>query len=142
MNGKVKIDNTQFGLIEIESKEIITFPEGLLGFEDIKRFTILTLKEYEPFQWLVAVDDKELTFPIVSPVLVIPDYAPSITRDQTESIGNFGENDLLMYLIVSINPEGKKATANLRGPVLINLKTKKGIQIVLEDELSTDHQFI
>ena len=142
MNNKVKIENSQFGIMEVESKEIITFPEGLLGFEDIKRFTILTLKEYEPFQWLVAVDEQDLTFPIVSPVLVIPDYAPTITRDQTEILGNFDEKDLLMYLIVSINQDGKKATANLRGPVLINLKTNKGIQIVLEDELSTDHQFI
>lgn len=142
MSKKVKIENSQFGLLEIDEKEIFTFPDGLLGFEDVKKFTILTMKEYEPFQWLVAVTDSELTFPIVSPVLIYPDYSPVVTVDQTSQIGKYSDEDLLMYLIVTINSEDKKATANLRGPVILNLKTRKGVQVVLEEELSTDYQFL
>jgi len=141
MNGKLKIKNSQFGNIEIEKDNIIYFPDGLLGFEDVKKFTILTLTEYEPFQWLVGVEE-DITFPIVSPLLVLQDYDPVITRDQMSVLGDFDEKNLLMYLIVTINSQTKKTTANLRGPLIINMENKKGVQIVLEEELSTEFQFI
>lgn len=130
----ITIENIQLGQISVDTDKITTFPEGLLGFENLTRYAIVNLAEYEPFQWLLSIDDSEITFPIISPILVTDDYSPEIIRDDSLSLGEFEDEDLLLYAIVTIRPEFKKVTANLKGPIIINQKLRLGQQIILEDD--------
>ena len=40
-------------IVEVDEKKIVEFPEGLLGFENVKKFAIID-SEYEPFIWLAG----------------------------------------------------------------------------------------
>jgi len=143
MTSSVTVNNSQLGTITITPDKIATFPEGLIGFEELKRFAIINLPEYEPFQWLLSIDDPEITFPIISPILVVEKYEPEISRAETYNLGDFKDEDLLLYAIVTIRPELKKVTANLKGPIIINQKQRLGQQIVLQDDkYSTDQEFM
>ncbi|MCP4723551.1 MAG: flagellar assembly protein FliW [bacterium] len=137
------IENNQLGKVEIDRDKVVIFPEGLIGFEDLKNFVIIDLEEYEPFQWLLCVDDPDITFPIISPIIVVDPYEPDITREMAYNLGDFKDEDLLIYTIVTIRPELNKVTANLLGPIIINQSTRLGHQVVLkDDEYSTEQEFM
>jgi len=139
----ITVKNLQLGTVSIDTDKIATFPEGLIGFEELTRFAIIDLEEYEPFQWLLSLDDPEIIFPIISPILVVENYNPVISRAEAYRLGEFEDEDLLLYAIVTIRPELGKVTANLKGPIIINQKLKMGQQIVLTDEkYLMNHEFM
>ncbi len=143
MEKYITIENPQLGPIKVETDKITTFHEGLIGFEDLKRFVIIDLEEYEPFQWLLSIDDPDISFPIISPILVIDEYSPAISKAEAYNLGEFQDHDLLLYVIVTIRPELKRVTANLKGPLIVNIKQGLGQQIVLDDDrYSTNHEFM
>ena len=74
MSKTFTVTNSQLGNLPIDPDKITTFPEGLIGFEDLIQFAIINLPEYEPFQWLLSIDDPDISFPIISPILVLEDY--------------------------------------------------------------------
>lgn len=136
------VENPQLGTLTIDPDKVTTFPEGIIGFEDLKQFAIIDLEEYKPFQWLLSIDDPEITFPIISPLLVVDTYEPDISRAEAYNLGEFTDTDLLLYAIVTIRPEMKKITANLKGPIIINQILRLGQQIVLaDDRYLTNHDF-
>ncbi|MFC1556562.1 flagellar assembly protein FliW [candidate division KSB1 bacterium] len=143
MSSTITVENSQLGKITVAESKIATFPEGLIGFENLKRFAIIDLEEFEPFQWLLCIDDPEITFPIISPILVIASYEPEISREEAYILGDFKDKDLLLYTIVTIRPEINKVTANLKGPLIIDQKSRLGQQIVLQDDrYSTNQEFM
>lgn len=120
------IKNRQFGDITVDLTKTVTFPDGVIGFEDLREYILIDFEEYEPFQWLIAIDDPEVVFPIVSPIVVKKDYEPPIARESLNKIGDFKDEDLLIYSIITIKPKGEKITANLKGPIVINQKNPVG----------------
>lgn len=136
------VENPQLGTLTIDPDKVTTFPEGIIGFEDLKQFAIIDLEEYKPFQWLLSIDDPEISFPIISPLLVVDTYEPDISRAEAYNLGEFTDTDLLLYAIVTIRPEMKRITANLKGPIIINQILRLGQQIVLaDDKYLTNHDF-
>jgi flagellar assembly factor FliW len=139
----LKIKTTRFGTINIEEEKIITMPFGMLGFLDKKRFVMLQHKENSPFFWYQAVDDPTLAFVITSPFLFKPDYKVDVDDVLKEMSwnGDMEENNLELYVVVNI-PKGspEKMTANLIGPILINNKVRRAVQMVISNSPYT-HKF-
>lgn len=57
------------GRVEVEEKQIVTFPDGIMGFEQYKKYALIN-SEYEPFIWLQSLEDSNLAFLIVDPFLI------------------------------------------------------------------------
>ena len=131
---KLKIKNSRFGEIDFEEKQIVTFPDGILGFEELKRFGVITIEEYKPFQWLTSLDDPELVFPIISPVFVSSIYSPELNRNDMETLKATNPDELAIFTIVTFGEDIKEATVNLKGPVLINAKKRLGKQMILNSD--------
>ena len=79
----MKIDTKAFGLIEVDDKQKINFPQGLYGFEECNSYALL-VAEHPPFYWLQSVDDKEVAFVLINPFLFRPDYEVNIANDELE----------------------------------------------------------
>lgn len=132
---KVKIETRQFGTITIDDDKIITMPKGMPGFPELKRFVLLDHDEIKPFYSFQSVDDTDLAFIIMDPFLFKPDYQVDI-EPYTEEMawGKNNEDELFLYVIINAtNPDPKKITANLIGPLLININKNEGIQMMLSD---------
>ena len=132
-----KVYTKRFGEIEIEEEKIIRFPHGILGFPGIKRYIVLNHlnKPDIPFKWLQAVDNPDLAFVITDPVVFRPDYTPVINQQDLKELGIINLSDRGIIAIVTIpqgNPENM--TANLQGPIVVNLRTREAKQIVLTGE--------
>jgi flagellar assembly factor FliW len=139
----MKLDTKHFGEIEIDEEKIISFPEGIPGFEDQKRFVIINNNDSEnPFDWLQAVDKGSLSFVIINPFLVKPDYDFALSKSVEEKLKIENEKDVAVYTIAVIPEDIKKITINLSGPVIINAKEKLGKQIILNDERYSTKYYI
>ncbi|MGB5157871.1 flagellar assembly protein FliW [Desulfobacterium sp. N47] len=131
----MKIKTTRFGTIRVTKDKIIHMPFGMLGFSENKQFIMFRHKENSPFFWYQSVDDPALAFVITSPFMFMPDY--KIDDDEVikaMSWDNIGDDDLELYVVANI-PKGKpeEMTANLIGPVLINIKNRQAVQMVISN---------
>lgn len=137
----MKLMTKNFGAIEIEEQKIIYFPEGLPGFEKENKFIIINSEDEESlFQWLQSIENPELTFVIINPFFVYPNYDIVIPKTVQEKLKIKDEKDLVIYSIVVVPEDIEKMTTNLLGPIIINTKKMIGKQVILDDDrYSTKH---
>ncbi len=138
----VNLSTNNFGNLSIEKENIITFEQGLLGFEELKQFAIIDLEECLPFEWLVSVEDPIVAFPILNPTLFFSDYKPSLSKDDLISLNIKKEKDVEMFCIVTLDKKPENVTLNLKGPILINMKNKMGKQVVLAEDYYSLNQLL
>lgn len=137
----MKINTKNFGEIEIEEKDIINFPSGILAFEDQNRFIIIKNNDEEnPFHYFQSLNDSNLAFVIIDPFVFKKDYDINISDSIVEKLKIKKPEEVKLYTIVTVPKDLKKMTANLSGPIVINIKENLGGQIVLDDNrYSTKH---
>ncbi|GAB6094296.1 flagellar assembly protein FliW [Desulfatiferula olefinivorans] len=125
----------QFGKVQIDEAKIITMPGGIPGFSNAKRFIILDHDDIRPFHSFQCVDLEELSFIIMDPFLFKGDYAVDIDPYLKEMAWEDDSvDDLYLYVIINAaDPDPRKMTANLMGPLLINVKKNQGVQMMVND---------
>lgn len=132
---KMLLQTRYFGEIEINEEDIINFPDGIPAFEDIKKFVIVENPEKGvPFHWLQGVDEGSLAFVIINPFLLKDDYDIELPKNAIEKLEIQSLEEVALYTIVVVPEDISKMTANLRAPIVINSRTKKGKQVLLEDD--------
>ena len=122
------------------SSNLVQLPLGLLGFEQMKNYALLADPAEKPFAWLKAVDEKPLSFVVIDPFVVLPDYKPEIPPADVSFLGIKEANDALLLGIVTIHGPNH-ATMNLKGPVVINRHSHIGKQVIIANavDYSVDH---
>jgi len=142
----VKIYTSRFGEIDVDKNKVINFARGILGFPEAKRYVVLDhMNNPEiPFKWLQAIDKSDLAFVITDPLLFYPDYNPGIEEKDLKELKISDSSDYGTIVLVTIpHGEPEKMTANLQGPIVLNLKTRDARQIVLlDDEYSTRYPLL
>ena len=103
----VNLSTNNFGNLSIEKENIITFEQGLLGFEELKQFAIIDVEECLPFEWLVSVEDPIVAFPILDPTLFFSDYKPSLSKDDLVLLNIKKEKDVEIFCIVALDKNQK-----------------------------------
>lgn len=133
-----------FGEIEIDESKVIDFKEGILGFEDNKKFIVLyNGDEDSPFRWLQGVDDGQLAFAVANPFQILKDYDIEIPDEAVENLGIEDIEDVMVLSIVVVPEDLSKMTMNLKAPVIINTKNNIGMQVVLDtDTYSVRHYIV
>ncbi len=129
----MKLETKNFGSIEVQDNEIITFKNGIPGFEDKTRFTLIGNEENEAFLWLQSIDDGNLAFVLLDVGGIMPEYNPKIDTNQITEIGNV-DNNLLVYNIVVIPEKAEDMTVNLKAPIVINTNSKQGKQVIVNND--------
>src|ERR1051325_7618980 len=81
------LETTELECVRVKTENVIHMPAGLLGFEDIKRFVLLTDPEEAPFSWFQVLDDASLAFLVLPPFDAIPSYQPEISDDDVSYLG-------------------------------------------------------
>lgn len=123
-----------FGEIEINEEDIITFADGIPGFEDLSKYLIIENSDKDvPFKWLQSVDDSNLTFVIINPFAFKEDYEFELPKNVIKKLNIKSHEDIKIYTIVIVPEDVEKMTANLAAPIVINAVNKKGKQVLLED---------
>lgn len=109
--------------------KILHLPFGLLGFEQIKKYQLISNAEEAPFGWLQVLNDPSLAFLVVSPFDVLTTYAPDIGAEDAKSIGLEKPEDAQLLNIVTLRSSGQ-STVNLKGPIVVNRHTLVAKQVI------------
>jgi len=121
-----------FGSMELDERQKVRFPYGLLGFESLHDYALLDA-EQTPFFWLQSLEVVEIAFVLIEPRVFRPDYSPGAAPEDLAEIGIRRPEDALVFAIVTIPEDPRLMTANLQGPLLINRENRIGRQCISMD---------
>ena len=117
------VKTKHFGEIELAEDKVLTFENGILGFENQKHYTILYNNENETrssISWLQSLEEPTLALPIIHPDLVKEDYNPIVNEDALQSLGNLNEENQVVFVTLTVPSDLTKMTVNLKAPLVIN----------------------
>jgi flagellar assembly factor FliW len=132
----MKIATKIFGEIEIADDKILVFPNGIIGFPDLNRFSLMYDKDKgsHNIQWLQSLDEPAFAMPVMDPLHVQEDYNPEVEDDVLEDVKPITDDNMLVLVTLTVPHDLTKMTANLKGPFIINADTRKGCQVILDDD--------
>ncbi len=137
----MKIKTTRFGELEVNPNDIVTFSEGLLGFENLKKYFVVDPGDSTLILWLQSTEDEKVAFPIIEPKIFKPDYIAKLLPADLNGLELESLQTAKLYAILTIPANVTEMSANLKAPVVINSNKKVGKQIVLQDsKLSVKHE--
>jgi flagellar assembly factor FliW len=122
-----------------KTKDAIYFPEGLLGFEEVRVLKHAAWDDFAPLEFLISTDGPSVTLPVIEPTLLLSEYDPRPTRDDLRVLKASGQEDLQTLCVV--NTSNGQCYVNLRGPIFINWSNQLGRQRVLaESRFKVSHR--
>ena len=127
------INTTRFGQVTIEPKDIIQMPEGLLGFQDLRKFILLDDPNDDIFAWLQSCELPSVAFPVLEPEIFSHNYYVQLTKNELELLKAKANQKLTYMNIITIPDDPTQMTANLKAPIVFNLEEKVARQCVLQD---------
>jgi flagellar assembly factor FliW len=129
----MNIDTRYHGTIEVEKEDILSFGQGLPGFQEEKEFVLLPLPENEWFYILQSVKTPELGFVVADPFIFFKGYEFNLDTSSKEALEEPGEKEVKVLSILTIKEPLHVSTANLQAPIVINVSTNKAKQLILND---------
>ncbi len=115
----MKIITDRFGEIKFDDSIIINIEDGIIGFENLKKYILITESE-SLFSWLTAIEQPQIMFPLF-PALLMEENYPTIDKYDV-----FG--------IVRLAKEIGEITINMKAPVYLNLIDKVGFQKIIDND--------
>ncbi len=127
-------------VLQFEDKDIISFPRGLVGFADWRRFVLLEDPEEAPVAILQCVDNTDISFLVTDPNYVTSDYCLELAPEDIKELGLTSTERARSVCILTIRQGPVTVSANLLAPVVINSDTLVARQVIMErSEYSTRH---
>lgn len=118
----------------VHSENIFHFPEGLPAFEHVKEFIFLLQPDTKPFVFMHALKPNDLAFACIDPFIVYPEYRPQISEADRIFLHLDKPDDALILSIVTVRADATRTTTNLQGPIVINIQTSVGKQIICDNQ--------
>jgi flagellar assembly factor FliW len=130
-NKLINLRTAQFGEIEFEEKYVFYFEDGILGFEDLRKFVLISDDDTIPFKWMISIEEPNIGFPLLNPWLLDANYSPNKSLSF--------ENEAIL-VVITLGGEIGSMTANMKAPIIMDLEEQTGRQIILpSDKYSTSH---
>ncbi|MFM9025654.1 MAG: flagellar assembly protein FliW [Planctomycetaceae bacterium] len=136
----MRINTTRFGLIEVAAGDVIRFPSGLPGLEDCREWALLADAANDAVGWLQSTTRGEVALAVVSPRRFVPDYRVRIARTELQPLALADVRDA--QIVAVVGKTGTTLTLNLKAPIVINVATRTGRQVVASGDLPLRHELV
>ncbi len=123
---------TRFGEVEYDPENLLTFPAGMIGFPNLRKFIVMPNKKKGPLFWIQSIDDPQIAFVLTDPTNFFLDYAVVPDASERTYLHVDPEENCFVLSVVTIPPD-QKITVNLAAPILFSPSTNRAIQVILED---------
>ncbi len=134
----MKANTRLFGEIDIEEEKIITLENGMVGLPEYQKFALIFDEEKgiksSSIMWLQSMDDPQTAFPVMHPNTILPDYNPTVNDELLLPLGELNEENIYVLVTLTAASDVKETSVNLKAPIVINTATRKGCQIIVEDD--------
>ena len=122
------------GPLTVGHAELLQFPQGLYGFPECRTWVLVPTKR-EGLFWLQSTEHAPLAFLLVDPFTHFPGYAVDLSAADLTRVGTNEPSEIVVLAVVTVGSrDGSPPTANLQGPVVLNMRARQGFQIVLATE--------
>ena len=124
--------HTRFGEVSYDPAQILHFPEGLIGLDQLQRFLVMPSRKEGPLFWIQSIDDPAFAVVVTDPTHFFRDYLIAPDERERAKLGIDADGACHALVIVSIS-ENRDITLNLSGPILYAPATNRGLQVILDD---------
>ncbi len=128
----MRIITTRFGRLDLDPKDRLLFPAGIVGLEDCQEWVVLADAENDALGWLQCASRREIALPVVSPRRFVPNYQLRVAKSELAPLELAALGDAQVLVIVGKNESG--ITLNLKAPLVINLARRLGRQVIANNE--------
>jgi len=129
----VIIQTGRFGQITVGADEEIRIPTGILGFPQFTRFCLVDPADDTLILWLQSLEDASIAFPLLEPKIFKPDYVARLSAAELRDLKLDNINQSAVFSVLTIPEDATQMTANLKAPIVINLKEQLARQVVLQE---------
>jgi len=139
----LKIDTRKFGETNIDEGKILSMPDGLPGFPGFEQFVLLEDPKSAPFCWFQSIEAPNLSLVVMNPAVFKPDYQLDLQGlILSKEWKDVKPVELLIFVVINIKEEEqeKTITANLMGPLIVNLNNREVVQMAISDS-AYSHQY-
>jgi flagellar assembly factor FliW len=134
------IEFPRFGPCTFSPSDVIEFPWGLPGFPNLRRWLALTVETHASFVWLQSIEDRNVALPTTDPYYVFEEYNPKLPPYVIAALDIADASDFTLLCVVVVTENAEEMTMNLMAPIVVNLRTRKARQVMLESSgYSTSH---
>lgn len=126
----IHLSGTRFGEISLEDSAEITFENGIIGFSQETRFALLE-RPTGPIAYLQSIITPRLALPVVDATILRPAY-PNISLAEIAAITGAKPEHMAILVVVAVDAGDAQLRANLLAPVVIDVESRRGRQIILE----------
>lgn len=126
----MKVTTPRFGELDVPEEDLITFPDGLPGFEG-KRYILFHQDATPVIEWLQSVDEPEVALMTIDPVDLGLDYDPKPKPAELAPIHPDDGEVAVRLILRSADEAPGKLSLNLFAPLFFNVPRRLGIQIPL-----------
>jgi flagellar assembly factor FliW len=127
------IETSRFGSIAVSEDDILTFPEGMLGFSKINQYVLVERADDSLFVWLQALKKPTIAFPLLEPEIIEKNYKVEMMEEDLKVLSLKDLKHAKVFSIITIPTDPSKMTANMKAPVIINLKKRLAKQVILHN---------
>ena len=139
----MKVYSNRFGTLDVTEESLVIFPAGLVGFPSHHRFVVLDVENTSEYQWLQCADEPSLAFVLVDIQSLDTDCQIEIPDDSLHELDVQTTDTLSLLAVVTIPADApERASANLRAPIIVNLRTRKGKQLILHESMPIRYPLI
>ncbi|MGR3317852.1 MAG: flagellar assembly protein FliW [Candidatus Anammoxibacter sp.] len=130
----ITVNTGQFGEINVNPDNIITFVQPILGFDEFRKYVLIEDQKFFPIQWIQSVENSDLAFPIVNPGLLNIKYDIDAASTLISSLKLRNTDAVTIYTLLVIPSNSiDDVRTNLKAPIFINLEERLAVQVVYED---------
>lgn len=127
------VQTGRFGQIEISTDEIISIPSGILGFPEDQDFCLVDPGDDTLILWLQSLSNPRLAFPVLEPITFKSNYVVRLSAAELRELKLSNISEASVYTILTIPSALQEMTANLKAPLVINVREKIAKQVVLQE---------
>ncbi len=122
--------SARFGDFTVPVDSVIEIPSGIIGFPHTTSFVMLDHKA--PFSWLHSTEDPNLAF------VVVDGFEFGQQFDVKPPVGDKdidlkADDEYAIIIVVTVRPDPRLTTANLKAPIFVNMRNRRGVQTIVDD---------
>jgi flagellar assembly factor FliW len=133
----MEIVTSRFGVLRVHPDDVLTFPAGIVGLAECRRWVLVPDSSHEALAWLQSVTRPEVALPVVSPRRFVADYQLRLSQREMAPLELAAAGDAEVLTVVVRN--GEVLTLNLKAPIVLNLRARIGRQVVCAGNQPTQH---
>lgn len=129
------VETDYYGEVEYEQSDLITIPEGFLGFSDLKYYLPICISDdgEDSLLLMQSTEQPHIAFVVINPAFLCPDYSPVLSQEELSFLDVSDSGELSYFALCVIQDNYLENTVNMKCPLAINPQTRVGKQVILEN---------